>query len=151
MMRLILPILFPSWRFFNSIGPSPRNMLQFDAGPWFEYAPKPLQLGLLERLRRLIYNPLGNRVLFVQSCAVRLFDGHDSRAEENIFLILTQAIRLGSLVPPSPQASLRWCVEQLEWDCQGKITASPIYTSQPRSLDQLMAQWQQDSSLCPWP
>jgi|GEM_PF-2373112 len=149
MLRLLLPILFPSWRFFNSIGPSPRLMLQFDAGPWAEYCPKPARLALAERLARLFYNPHGNRVLFVHSCAVRLFDEPDARAVEAIFLALAQDLNHGALLPPSPQASLRWQVEQLQWDEQGKITASPIYTSQARSLAQLMQLWQDDRRLCP--
>lgn len=149
MLRLLLPILFPSWRFFNSIGPSPRVMLQFDAEPWAEYCPKPLQLPVRERLARLLLNPQGNKLLFVHSCAVRLFDEPDPSAVENIFLALAQAIRLGILIPPSPEASLRWQVEALHWDQQGKITASPVYTSELRSLAQLARSWQDDRNLCP--
>lgn len=149
MLRLLLPILFPSWRFFNSIGPSPRLMLQFDAGPWTEYCPKPAKIPFTERLTRLFYNPEGNRVLFVHSCAVRLFDEDDTGAVNAIFLALAQAISLGTLLPPSPQARLRWQVEQLQWDSQGKITASPVYTSEARSLEQLLTLWQSDRHLCP--
>jgi hypothetical protein len=149
MLRLLLPILFPSWRFFNSIGPSPRLMLQFDAEPWQEYCPKPASLPVRERLARLFYNPRGNKLLFVQSCAVRLFDKQDASAVENIFLALAQAIHLGQLTPPSPQASLRWQVEQLQWETTGNLTAIPAYTSTPRCVSELADLWQRDTRLCP--
>lgn len=153
MLRLILPILFPSWRFFNSIGPSPRIMLRFNEDPWQEYRPKPAQLGLRQRLIALFYNPIGNKTLFVHSCAVRLFDGSDPSAVENIFLALAQAITQHQLQPPDAKATLTWRVEQLDWQGThsqdpGKIVASVIYTSESRAVAALELLWRADSKLC---
>ncbi|HMU66195.1 MAG TPA: hypothetical protein PKE57_03575, partial [Cellvibrionaceae bacterium] len=124
-------------------------MLQFDAEPWLEYYPKPASLPVREHLARLFLNPRGNKLLFVQSCAVRLFDEQDASAVENIFLALAQAIHFGQLVPPSPEASLRWRVEQLQWETTGNLTAIPVYTSDARCVSELAALWQRDTRLCP--
>lgn len=156
MLRLILPILFPSWRFFNSIGPSPRIMLRFDEGPWQEYQPKPAKIRLWPRLAALFYNPIGNQTLFMHSCAVRLFDNFDPSAVENIFLALAQAIAQQRLQPPDALATLTWRVEQLDWQdsetqgmhSQGKMVASVIFTSEMRSVEALQRLWRADSKLC---
>lgn len=148
MLRLILPVLFPSWRFFNSIGPSPRIMLRFNDDQWQEYRPKPATLKFWERLGTLIYNPVGNKTLFVHSCAVRLFDEIDPSAVENIFLALAQAITLQRLQPPDALATLTWRVEQLNWTSEGKIAASVMYTSETRAVEGLQQLWRADSKLC---
>ncbi|MEY4588890.1 MAG: hypothetical protein RL497_966 [Pseudomonadota bacterium] len=167
MLRLILPILFPSWRFFNSIGPSPRILVRFDEAPWQEFCPKPARLNLLSRIGNLFHNPRGNKTLFIQSCAVRLFDEIDPVSCENLFLALAQAIVLGQLNPPSSEAMIAWRVEQLNWEPdwprgqiksepdwpQGQIKSEPvsgsiIYTSEARSVSSLLQQWQQDTHLC---
>lgn len=149
MLRLLLPILFPSWRFFNSIGPSPRLMLQFDDNDWLEFCPKPVQINVRQRLARLFYNPVGNKTLFVLSLAVRLFDEQDRTTITNINLALAQAISLGTLTPPAGNAQIRWRIEQLNWDTQGKIIASIIYTSNVQTSAGLLANWAEDKSLCP--
>lgn len=149
MLRLLLPILFPSWRFFNSIGPSPRLMLQFDESDWMEFCPKPQHINCLQRLSQVFYNPAGNKTLFVQSLAVRLFDEQDSLAITNINLALAQAILLGTLTPPAGNAQIRWRIEQLNWDTQGKIIASIIYTSITQPTARLLANWAEDTALCP--
>ncbi|HEY6529905.1 MAG TPA: hypothetical protein VIZ65_14545 [Cellvibrionaceae bacterium] len=148
MLRLILPIFFPSWRFFNSIGPSPRLMVQIDAGAWEEFCAKPVKLNMLKRLGQLFYNPCGNQILFVQSCAARLFDEQGSDTVEIIFLAIAQAIALGQLQAPNEGSSLCWRVEELNWQTQGKITASIIYTSDIRSVATLRLLWRADSKLC---
>jgi hypothetical protein len=149
MLRLILPILFPSWRFFNSIGASPRLMLQFDDNDWIEFCPKPVSINYWQRLWRVFYNPIGNKSLFVHSCAVRLFDEQDPLAIANINLALAQAISLGTLTPPAGNAQIRWRIEQLNWDTQGKIIANIIYTSNTQSIARLLANWADDLALCP--
>jgi len=90
MLKLLLPAIFPSWRFFESIGPAPRveyalldeNMDDEQGAAhdktWQEYCPAPENLSLCAMLRRLFYNPRWNERLFVLSCAERMIHDPES-------------------------------------------------------------------------
>ena len=147
MLRLFLPILFPAWRFFNTIGPRPRVLVRFDDAPWQEFKPKPAQLGLWARVSHLLFNPQGNKTLFIQSCAVRLFEQVDTATVENIYLALAQAIAQGELIPPNAQAQILWCIEHISWDEQGRTEATVVYTAAARPVLQVQQQWQKDRAL----
>lgn len=74
-LSLVLPVLLPSWRFFQTVEPSPRvQWARAGAEPndWQTYRPPPQHLSLLTMLWRLFWNPRGNETLFVASCAERL-------------------------------------------------------------------------------
>lgn len=80
MLRLLLPALMPSWRFFDRVGPSPRVEYATHADArdtplrWREVYPPPRHLTLLELLWRLVWNPAGNERLYLVSCAERLLE-----------------------------------------------------------------------------
>lgn len=77
-LRLLLPAIIPSWRFFDAVTASPR--LDFallatpgePAGHWREFRPRPARLGIAAMLRRLLWNPEWNENLFLVSLAERL-------------------------------------------------------------------------------
>ena len=77
-LRLLAPVLLPSWRFFDRITASPRIEVQrLDAGgdavgDWREFRPRPQSLPFGVYLRRLVWNPRWNEALFLTSCAERL-------------------------------------------------------------------------------
>ncbi len=79
-LKLLLPALIPSWRFFDIIAPSPRiefcllNTARSTVGGWSEFRPKPAHLPAFEMLKRLFWNPHGNDALFLASCAERLME-----------------------------------------------------------------------------
>lgn len=79
-LSLILPVLVPSWRFFQTIEPSPRVQWAVlsapDAAPddWQEFRPQPATVSLFQMLLRLVWNPARNEDLFVISCAERIKD-----------------------------------------------------------------------------
>ena len=79
-LKLLLPALAPSWRFFASVGPSPRIEFALKASPqdapadWREWRPRPAVLTASQMLRRLFWNPDRNENLFLTSCAERLLD-----------------------------------------------------------------------------
>ncbi len=89
MFKLLLPAIFPSWRFFESVGPAPRveyalldeNMADEQSAaqdkPWQEFYPAPERLSFCTMLRRLFYNQHWNERLFVLSCAERMI--HDPK------------------------------------------------------------------------
>ena len=83
-LALILPVLIPSWRFFRAVDPSPRVQWKRGCGAWQELRPRPQRLGPGAMLRRLVWNPHWNDMLFVVSCAERLEQGPDPVALREI-------------------------------------------------------------------
>jgi hypothetical protein len=78
-LKLLLPALIPSWRFFDTIAPSPR--IEFavlktlgGAANWREFRPRPAHLPLHHMFGRLVWNPRWNESLFLVSCAERLME-----------------------------------------------------------------------------
>ncbi|MDA8585574.1 hypothetical protein N9L47_04795 [Rhodobacteraceae bacterium] len=71
--RLLMPTLFPSWRFFEQVGPSPRieYRTNLDAS-WQSTSQLPDRLGPKDLLRRLFFSPAWNEHLFLISTATRL-------------------------------------------------------------------------------
>lgn len=79
-LSLLLPALLPSWRFFQSIEPSPRVQwaILSDASEvpetWHDYRPRPRSVPWFVMLRRLIWNPRWNESLYMVSLAERMTD-----------------------------------------------------------------------------
>ena len=79
-LKLLVPALIPSWRFFDTIAASPRIEVarlagaEDAAGNWREFRPRPPSLSLGTILRRLVWNPRWNETLFLTSCAERLLE-----------------------------------------------------------------------------
>lgn len=90
MLKLLLPVIFPSWRFFSSIGPSPRIHYAFlqnehdEPQEWREFRPRPERVSFMEGLRRLLHNPEWNETLYINTCAERLFEGYSEMREQEI-------------------------------------------------------------------
>lgn len=77
-LKLLLPVIFPSWRFFDIIAPSPRieycllSSNNENATEWHELRPRPKHISPINFLKRLVWNPDWNESLFLMSCAERL-------------------------------------------------------------------------------
>lgn len=76
-LRLLLPVIFPSWQFFREIAPSPRIEFSLLKDPearpnWEEFRPTPKKLSLLETLLRIFHNPDWNETLYIRNCAEQL-------------------------------------------------------------------------------
>ncbi len=90
--KLLLPALFPSWRFFDVIAPSPRIKIAFVEKPedqgdlWRPVRPPPARLSSSNLVSRFFWNPHWNETLFMASCAERLIQNpteHSSREIES--------------------------------------------------------------------
>jgi len=92
-LKLLLPAVIPSWRFFDVIAPSPR--IQFvllnsaiapvdEKGEWREFRPRPAHLSFLQMLGRMFWNPERNESLFLVSCAERLLQQPTQHSEDEI-------------------------------------------------------------------
>lgn len=71
LLRLYLPVLFPSWRFFAEVGASPR-LIFFEDGFWHDGLIWPDRLGMSAHLFRLIWNADRNEALYLAALSERL-------------------------------------------------------------------------------
>jgi len=89
-LKLLLPAIIPSWRFFDAIAPSPRVQYSLfykesDTNKtWQEFRPRPTNLSLTNMLKRLLWNPKWNESLFLVSCCERLLDYPTKHSEDEI-------------------------------------------------------------------
>lgn len=103
MLKLLLPILFPSWRFFSSVGPSPRIDIAWlsekNAEPleWFPFRPLPERVGVAVGLQRLFYNPEWNERLYLNTCAEHLLETDSVFHAQQIAERLLSAVNTGEL------------------------------------------------------
>ncbi len=72
-LKLLLPALIPSWRFFDWIAPSPRIEIKVN-NDWQEFRPRPDHVSFPTMMKRMVWNPYVNENLFLASCAERLVD-----------------------------------------------------------------------------
>lgn len=102
-IKLLLPALLPSWRFFDAIAPSPRvefSLLKKEdelAHSWQEFRPRPEHLRMTDMLRRLFWNPRWNETLYVMSCAERLMENQTQHSEDQILQRIRKDIASQSL------------------------------------------------------
>lgn len=93
-LKLLLPVLIPSWRFFDVIAPSPRiefRQLTSLASEepdkthhWQEFRPRPAQLSIFSMLKRMFWNASWNESLFLVSCAERLMANPSQHSYQEI-------------------------------------------------------------------
>lgn len=71
-LTLLMPALIPSWRFFRTVGPSPRIERIAADGTATDLMPQPAKLTVMQHLLRLVWNPAWNAHLYRVTCAERL-------------------------------------------------------------------------------
>lgn len=104
MLKLLLPILFPSWRFFSSIGPSPRIHYAFlqnetdEPVAWQEFRPRPERVSIKEGFCQLLHNPRWNETLYINTCAERLFEGYSEMREQEIMKRILAAVDTDKII-----------------------------------------------------
>ncbi|HHJ81193.1 MAG TPA: hypothetical protein ENJ65_06125 [Candidatus Tenderia electrophaga] len=102
-LKLLLPAIVPSWRFFDFIAPSPR--IQFallngaDDTPqeWHEFRPRPAHVSFKQMLARMLWNPHWNESLFLVSCAERLIAFPTQHSEDEILKRIMADLKRHSL------------------------------------------------------
>lgn len=132
-LRLILPALIPSWRFFETIAPSPRvEMREIKgnaAGPWREAMPRPVRLGFGKMLARMLWNAPWNEALFLMTAAERFIATEDVFFEQEIFRRVAARTRAAG----NPLVQFRLVFVTL--DESGQLARHVLYKSaaRPRS------------------
>ena len=89
-LALLLPAIFPSWRFFDAVAPSPRiefallARAQDTPDHWQECYTKPATISLRGMMGRLFWNAPCNEALFLVSCAERLMENPTQHSHDEI-------------------------------------------------------------------
>jgi len=132
-LKLLLPALVPSWRFFDAIAPSPRiefallNSLQDAPDQWQEFRPRPERLSFATALRRLLRNPDWNETLFLVSCAERMIGNPTAHCEQEIIERIKADIRPGETTTAYLRFRLAFISRQENGLCKEILFISPAY------------------------
>ena len=138
-LRHVLPILFPSWRFFSSIGPSPRIEVGFVADKnsepqeWLPFRPLTKKITFTLGLQQLFHNPLWNERLYINTCAENLFEGYSEFREREIGRRLVVAALNEEIVVSGECQYLVFRIRALEFDA-GQVRDDVVFFSKPFSL-----------------
>ncbi|AQT59298.1 hypothetical protein [Cellvibrio sp. PSBB023] len=136
MLKLLLPILFPSWRFFSSIGPSPRIDVAFvtekNAEPqtWLPFRPLPETVGFAAGVRRLFHNPAWNEQLYINTCAEHLFEEPSDFYAQEIGVRLVAAASNKEIIVDDTSRYLVFRIRTIEFDA-GQVSDEVVFISQP--------------------
>lgn len=135
-VKLLLPALIPSWRFFDFVAPSPRiefallTSAQETAADWREFRPRPARLSVLDMLRRMLWNPRWNESLFLVSCAERLMENPTRHSADEILSRIRADLARGGRAAGAP-AFLRFrlvFVSRRGEELQKEVTyVSPVH------------------------
>jgi hypothetical protein len=138
-LKLFLPILFPSWRFFSSIGPLPRIEVGFVADRnsephmWLPFRPLPKRINFNLGLQQLFHNPLWNERLYINTCAEHLFEGYSEFREREIGQRLVEAALNQEMVVGSEFYYLVFRIRALESEA-GQVRDEVVFVSRPFAL-----------------
>jgi len=132
---LLLPALFPSWRFFKQVGPSPRveyRILNEGQGSeWRESHLIQEHVGLWRMARRMVWNPTRNTQLYMVALAERLVSGLVEHSEAELNRLIAE--KIGEV---AGELQFRLMFMTPEGD---QIVGTVAYESQPVALTGLRA------------
>ncbi|WP_425039705.1 hypothetical protein [Primorskyibacter sp. S187A] len=104
-IQLLLPVLFPSWRFFREVGPGisvQRRIGQGDGqGDWADVIARPEHVSPALMAVRLVWNPRVNQRLYLVSLAERLLTEPTAYVEAELHA------RVAHGLPPGTAYALR--------------------------------------------
>ena len=133
LFRLLLPALIPSWRFFASVGPSPR--IQYAVGGedgaerWAEWRPRPLSTAPHQMVRRLFWNWRWNDTLFAVSRAERFLEGE---GDEHAQALIRRVCADLSGVAEGRKVRIRLVLVHRQGD---RLVSEEAWRSDPLSLE----------------
>lgn len=104
-LRFLIPVLIPSWRFFDVIAPSPRievallKTVRGKAVDWQAFRPRPVRLSMFDMFKRMVWNPHWNETLFLASLAERLVDDFSEHDAGEILARIRRELAQGGVDP----------------------------------------------------
>ena len=135
-LKLLLPALIPSWRFFEMVAASPRIEIatlqtkQTKPSNWTEVRPKPKRVSFQTMLKHLFWNPYRNESLFLVSCAERIIENPTDHSRQEILKrIVADLERDPAMAPLPPYLQFRLVfVSRNKAKLQRRVRyTSPIY------------------------
>lgn len=139
MLKLLLPVLFPSWRFFSSIGPSPRIEVGFsiekntEPQEWLPFHPLIEKINFNLCLRQLFHNPSRNEYLYINTCAEHLFEAYSEFREQEIGVRLVAAVSNNAIVLDGKFQYLVFRIRALALEA-GQVSDDIVFVSKPFAL-----------------
>ncbi|MFK7944451.1 MAG: hypothetical protein AB8B85_16270 [Paracoccaceae bacterium] len=129
-LSLLAPAIIPSWRFFQSIEPSPRIEIAVrpDANGvvfWQQFRPRPARLSAFKILGRLVWNPWWNECLYLTSLAERLILDDRDHAQNEIIE------RIKADMPGHSTATPRFRIVVVRREDDGLVTEVVWTSPQP--------------------
>lgn len=115
LLKLLLPALLPSWRFFDVIAPSPRiqyclstksTQSHSPSQPWTTFQSRPNKLSFGTMCARMFWNPAWNESLFLVSCAERLVETPTVHSEQEIMKRIVATLLPADISSPYVQFRL---------------------------------------------
>jgi hypothetical protein len=125
LLRLLLPALLPSWRFFQTVEPSPRVEWRAPGGRWRALCPTPARLTLAQHLARLFWNPARAEALYLVSLSERLF-GEDAARIEALL-----QVRAADLLAPEQSGPFELRVVFVQHDTREVLYTSGVLEPRP--------------------
>ena len=108
-LKLLLPALFPSWRFFDVIAPSPRVEIAFMADPsavppegsvaWRLCRPTRPRIGIADYVVSFFWNARWNETLYLATCAERLMQNPSEHSAREIVRRLRRDLAGDAFLP----------------------------------------------------
>ncbi len=145
-LRLLLPAIVPSWRFFDAVTASPRVEYARLGAPddraetWHEFRPRAAVLNPGTMLRSLLWNPEWNENLYLVSLAERLLSATTAETERHSQreLLLRVARHLDRHGAPDDGAYLQIRLQLVGRAAGGEpVTSQIAYLSSPYPMAEL--------------
>jgi hypothetical protein len=145
MLRLLLPALVPSWRFFDRIGASPRieyalsSVADAADSQWTEVRPNPARVSAPAMVGRLFWNPRRNETLYLVSCAERLIESPSPARGLRLWTHVADLLRVDGRATPDARFLRVRVIEARRED--GQLVEWLRFVSEARPMTERAATW----------
>lgn len=147
-LRLMAPAIIPSWRFFDTVGASPRldyallASADEEPGRWHAFRPRVPRLSIAAMLGRLVWNPEWNEALFLVSLAERLMTSASpatqAHSERELLLRVARHLDRAAIGDRAGYLRIRLCFVG-RMGPQGQVDSAIVYVSGPHARADLAA------------
>ena len=134
MLKLLLPIVFPSWRFFSAVESSSRIELGFVAEAherpvvWDLFHVLPPQLDIITSIKQLFHNPHWNELLYMNTCAEHLGENNSVFYAQELGTRLVAAARNKKIMVDATACYLVFRIQRVSMQDE-TVTSETVFVS----------------------